>query len=325
MKVDVTTVTGELYSVECSPDLTLENFKAYLYLESGIPTEEMGLSFDGEALRDDKKCLTEYGIKDESLLLLERKGPHPGDVDNQSTEIPHIDWSSIPVHSDGSEATAASSAQVYNDVDQDDPEVIRKMFVSNPYQMSLLRERNPPLADALESGDRSRLAAALEQQRKILSDRNVERIRTMNADPMDPQAQGVIAENIRLENVQSNMDTAIEYNPEAFGVVTMLYIECQVNGHPVKAFVDSGAQTTIMSVDCAKRCEIMRLVDRRFGGIARGVGIQRIIGRVHLAQVEVGGAYLACAFSIMQDQPMEMLLGLDMLKRHQVTCYHCNR
>ncbi|XP_019317029.1 regulatory solute carrier protein family 1 member 1 isoform X2 [Panthera pardus] len=162
-----------------------------------------------------------------------------------------------------------------------------------------------------------KFSRVLEGQQQDRARREQERIRLFSADPFDLEAQAKIEEDIRQQNIEENMTIAMEEAPESFGQVVMLYINCKVNGHPVKAFVDSGAQMTIMSQACAERCNIMRLVDRRWAGIAKGVGTQKIIGRVHLAQVQIEGDFLACSFSILEEQPMDMLLGLDMLKRHQ--------
>lgn len=147
----------------------------------------------------------------------------------------------------------------------------------------------------------------------------------LRSNPMDEEANAYFGNKIREQNVDAQYRQMMEEFPEGMGKVLMLYIDTEVNGHKIEAFVDSGAQSTIMSSACAERCGLLHLLDTRFEGTAVGVGTGKILGRVHVAEMKVKGFghIFPCTITIMDsekglgDKNMDFLLGLDMLRRHK--------
>eukprot|EP00124_Ichthyophonus_hoferi_P002354 Ihof_evm8s156 gene=Ihof_evmTU8s156 len=300
MKITVTTNNGQIYPLELDGELDIGTVKIILEAEAGMPIDQITLWAKGEELTDDSKTLDGCKVVENDVLYLTRKG----------TGRPEIGLGSIwtPGQQPRRPTPLEEAQQFINELKID------------PYQMSTITQNFPELAAAARENDAQKVAdliKTMNDNKRAADDERRELYRRVAADPFDVEAQKKIEEIIRQENVSNNMMQAMEHNPEAFGSVCMLYIECEVNKHPVKAFVDSGAQMTLMSPSCAERCGIMRLVDQRWTGIAKGVGQAKIVGRVHMVDIKIGSHFLPCSFTILENQDVDMLLGLDMLKRHQ--------
>jgi DNA damage-inducible protein 1 len=147
--------------------------------------------------------------------------------------------------------------------------------------------------------------------------------RRLVQNPGDIEAKRYFAKQSSQEFIQEQYYQMMNEYPEAMGRVLMLYVEANINGHSIQAFCDSGAQATIMSKKTATQCGVLDLIDERFAGTAVGVGTGKILGRIHMVQMQIGDSYFPCSVTVMDDPgegaaEMPFLLGLDMMKRH--TC-----
>ena len=138
----------------------------------------------------------------------------------------------------------------------------------------------------------------------------------LQANANDTEAKAYFEKKENEKLIQAQYHEMMQNYPESMGRVLMLYINASVNDKPVQAFVDSGAQSTIMSKYLCEQCGISHLIDTRFEGVAKGVGTGKILGRIHIVSLKIGDSFFPCTVTVMENMDMGFLLGLDMLKRH---------
>ncbi|TPX40576.1 hypothetical protein SeMB42_g04236 [Synchytrium endobioticum] len=288
MRITLTNEVGDLHNLEVDQAINVAALKALAEAEFGVPAARLSIMHNGVEITDGNKTIAELHVVNDDILFVKR--------------IPGVN-----APGDAGEAAV------------DPAESLRLQLLEDRQSLTQLANGNPQLAHAALNNPEEfrRLIAVIEQQKREYQHRAAADVAAVDEDPYSLEAQRRIEDAIRQRNVDANMEAAMEHNPESFGRVIMLYVNTEVNGIPVKAFVDSGAQATIMSPECAERCKILHLLDKRFAGVAIGVGQAKILGRVHAATIKVGEQLLMCSFTIMEGKGVDLLFGLDMLKRHQ--------
>ncbi|KAL7217303.1 hypothetical protein ACSBR1_029078 [Camellia fascicularis] len=277
MKITVMTADEQIVTLDVDRDESVENLKALLEVETQVPLQQQQLLYNGREIKNAEK-LSAVGVNDGDLVMM---------VSRASSSASTADLS---FNSDGSAVNpAAFQQQIRRD--------------SNT--MAQLFQADPELAQAIIGNDLNKLQDILRErhsQKSELRRRQEEELALLYADPFDVEAQKKIEAAIRQKGIDENWAAALEHNPEAFARV---------------AFVDSGAQSTIISKSCAERCGLLRLMDQRYKGIAHGVGQSEILGRIHVAPIKIGNVFYPCSFVVLDSPNMDFLFGLDMLRKHQ--------
>eukprot|EP00184_Porphyridium_aerugineum_P000466 CAMPEP_0184701840 /NCGR_PEP_ID=MMETSP0313-20130426/21843_1 /TAXON_ID=2792 /ORGANISM="Porphyridium aerugineum, Strain SAG 1380-2" /LENGTH=458 /DNA_ID=CAMNT_0027162081 /DNA_START=84 /DNA_END=1460 /DNA_ORIENTATION=- len=307
MKLVFTSIMGDIATIDVDPEAPLENIQTLVEIEMGIPANEQIWEISGARIPDEewKRSLKDVSMVTENDVILVKQKANGN-------------------HVAGAAGTAGASASnsTSEDSNLEEARVAIREISRDRSILNQLDIKDPDLATAIRNNDVNRVAQhiqRLKQEAMSASMKQRENMSRMMADPMSIEAQEFMAEKIRMENVMKNFEAAMEHNPEAFAKVVMLFINARVNGQPVVAFVDSGAQQTIISKQCAARCNILHLMDNRFRGIAKGVGTAQILGRIHLAEMQIENQFLVCSFTVMEDFSYDILFGLDMLRKHQAS------
>ncbi|XVE80622.1 hypothetical protein DITRI_Ditri14bG0154000 [Diplodiscus trichospermus] len=256
-----------------------------------VPLQQQQLLYNGREMKNFEK-LSALGVKDEDLVMM-------------VSSVASASTNDLSFNPDGSSVNPGAFQQHIQRVSN----LIGQLF-----------QTDPELAQAIVGNDLNKLQDLLRvrhRQRSELRRQEEEELALLHADPFDIEAQKKIEAAIRQKGIDENWAAALEYNPEGFARVVMLYVDMEVNSVPLKAFVDSGAQSTIISKSCAERCGLLRLLDQRYKGIAHGVGQSEILGRIHVAPIKIGNVFYPCSFVVLDSPNMEFLFGLDMLRKHQ--------
>lgn len=187
-------VQDDIFSIEVAPDATVDLLMDMIQADKRIPKTAQHIYHNGQLLADAAKTMEQLQIADGDMLALHvretrRARPQPNQQAQQSQGQP------------GGGAN--------------DAETIRLQLLGNPAARQAAAQAQPELAAAID--DPARFAQLLqhmqEQERRERMQRQ-QHIAALNADPFDIDAQMRIAEMIREERVQENLQNAMEHNPE---------------------------------------------------------------------------------------------------------------
>lgn len=117
---------------------------------------------------------------------------------------------------------------------------------------------------------------------------------------------------------KENLAMALEHYPECLVRRRCPYILCELNGFLVQALIDTGANTSAISMSCLKRVGLESTLDKDFKGTAYGIGTAEKNGRVHLSFLKIGESYFATSLHCIELKDDDIIIGMNLLSGCQI-------
>ena len=329
--------TDKYQEIEIGSDKYVYDLLIILQTVFDIPFNNMILKLNGKHITDPYTKITSLKIGD-NVLIVSKKSTNLGDAFSQfmnqlntnnssssSTQQQGM-LSSFYSPNYGNNNMYASSTNFFQSQTGhatllSRAQYIKEKYLNNPEALDRLFTDNPELAEAIVADDDKKVYEFVRRQtNKNESEYNrlhAEYYRLANADPNDAEAQKKIEKLIKQKNIYENYQYAFEHLPETLVPVHMLYIKLEINKTQIVALVDTGAQTTVVSQYKAEKCGLMNLCDERFQGIVQGVGVSKIVGVVHAAQLKIEDKFIMCKITVVESVAVDFIFGLDNMRSHR--------
>ncbi|ETO19505.1 hypothetical protein RFI_17726, partial [Reticulomyxa filosa] len=240
--------------IKVSKNTAIEILKPLIEIECGVVVNEYQLLYHNKELRDTDTLAT-LGIKSDDAIILRLKKSTTSHIGSSGSVPAHNDNNALnlgmPIFGPNAELPTMPGWLNMN------ADTLQQALRADSAMMNQLLHQNPSLAQAVLAEDTTMLQQYMNKQRAQFQQqllREQQRRMALEADPLNPDSQKLIATEIEESNIHQNYEMAVEEMPEAFGRVVMLYVPMEVEGIRLNAFIDSGAQTTIMSAKTAEKC-----------------------------------------------------------------------
>ena len=329
--------TDKYQEIEIGSDKYVYDLLIILQTVFDIPFNNMVLKLNGKHITDPYTKITSLKIGD-NVLIVSKKSTNLGDAFSQfmnqlntnnsssSSSQQQGMFSSFYSPNYGNNNMYASSTNFFQSQTGhatllSRAQYIKEKYLNNPEALDRLFTDNPELAEAIVADDDKKVYEFVRRQtNKNESEYNrlhAEYYRLANAAPNDAEAQKKIEKLIKQKNIYENYQYAFEHLPETLVPVHMLYIKLEINKTQIVALVDTGAQTTVVSKYKAEKCGLMNLCDERFQGIVQGVGVSKIVGVVHAAQLKIEDKFIMCKITVVESVAVDFIFGLDNMRSHR--------
>mmetsp|Transcript_352 Transcript_352/g.585 ORF Transcript_352/g.585 Transcript_352/m.585 type:complete len:227 (-) Transcript_352:230-910(-) len=126
------------------------------------------------------------------------------------------------------------------------------------------------------------------------------------------QTQQPLASNLASPSPLSN-------NPFTASSSHMATVLCAIGNISVEMLIDTGAQTSVLSMPIVRQLGLMNRLDRRYMGVAAGVGQARISGKISnvICSFGVGHVEFPMDFIVLDINNNLVILGLDQMRKYK--------